>query len=65
MNRAEEWAPFSWYCVNCGNIVTGYRDCRGTIKVECKRCQTAMVRAIKTKKHDIINVYAPKGMEQI
>lgn len=54
MNRVEDWVPFSWHCVNCGNIVTGFRNSRGDIKVECKRCQTAMIRTLKTPKHDII-----------
>lgn len=65
MNRVEEWVPFSWHYVNCGNIVTGFRNSRGDIKVECKRCKTAMIRTLKTSKHDILKVYAPEGMERI
>ena len=65
MNRVEEWVPFSWHCVNCGNIVTGYRNSRGDIKVECRRCRTAMVRTLKAPKQDIIKVYAPEGVERI
>ena len=62
MSLMEDWVPFSWHCVNCGNIITGYKNSRGDIKVECRRCQTVMVRTLKTPNHfhwykteDIIN----------
>ena len=50
---------------DCGTIVTGYKNSRGDIKVECRRCQTVMIRTLKTPKHDIIKAYAPEGMERI
>ena len=60
-----DWVPFSWHCVNCGNIVTGYKNGRGDIKVECRQCHTIMMRTFRTAKSDIIKVYAPKGMVRI
>lgn len=65
MRTAEEWIPFSWYCVNCGKIVTGSRNGTGDIKVVCKRCRTEMVRTLKNRKQDIIKVYVPDGMERM
>lgn len=29
----ENWKPVSWHCLNCGSIVTGYRDSKGTVKL--------------------------------
>lgn len=52
------WTPFSWYCPNCGTIVTGYRSQNGFIKVVCGKCNTTMIRKIMSKKHDTIDVYA-------
>lgn len=57
----NEWQPFSWHCPNCGNLVTGYKSSDGTIKVECNRCYTVMVRTLKNRRHDTIDLFAPKG----
>ena len=65
MIKEEPWVPFSWHCVNCGEIVTGYKNSKGDIKVECRRCKVAMVRTLKTPRCDIIKVYAPAGMKRI
>lgn len=64
MRTAETWVPFSWHCSNCGTIVTGYKNQNGDIKVQCSRCQVVMVRRFKNKKHDTIDLYAPKGQER-
>ncbi len=56
----KNWSPYTWHCSNCGNPVTGYRNNRGTIKVECRKCHCTMVRTIKGKKHDTIEMYAPQ-----
>ncbi len=65
MTNNEDWRPFQWHCSNCGNLVTGYKNEKGDIKVECKRCRTCMVRKLKTKTHDTIEVYAPRGMVHV
>lgn len=64
MRTAEEWIPFSWHCSSCGNVVTGYKNQNGDIKVQCSRCHVVMVRKFRNKKHDTIDVYAPKGQER-
>ena len=63
MSNEDEWRPFSWHCANCGNIVTGFKNAKGDIKVECSRCHTVMVRKIKSRRHDTIDTYAPVGQE--
>lgn len=60
-----EWKPFSWHCVNCGTIVTGYKNSRGDIKVECRTCHAVMVRTIKNAKQDRMNIFAPAGTVHI
>ena len=64
MRIAEEWTPFSWHCSNCGTIVTGYKNAKGDIKVECSRCHVVMVRRIKGRRHDTIDLYAPNYQER-
>lgn len=60
MKGQEVWAPFQWHCSNCGNVVRGVKNQNGMIKVKCNRCQVVMVRKLKTKWHDTIDVYAPE-----
>jgi len=63
--KHEEWIPFTWHCPNCGAKVTGYKNEKGTIKVECRRCYVVMVRSFKGRRHDTIDLYAPKGEERL
>ena len=65
MRTAEEWIPFSWHCPNCGSIVTGYKNQNGDIKVQCGRCKTVMVRRLKNRRHDTIDLFAPEGQERL
>ena len=65
MTKHDEWVPFSWHCPNCGALVTGYKNAQGTIKLECERCRVVMVRSFKGRRHDSIDLYAPKGAERL
>ena len=47
MQHNEEWKPFTWHCSQCGADVTGYKNERGDIKVQCNKCRLVMVRTIK------------------
>lgn len=58
----ESWKIFTWHCSNCGALVQGLKNEKGDIKVECKICHMVMVRKIKSRRHDTIDLYAPKGM---
>lgn len=62
MKEYDEWRPFSWYCANCGHMVTGYKNKKGDIKVECTVCRVVMVRTLKGRRHDSIDLYAPAGV---
>lgn len=61
MQKNDTWRPFSWYCPNCGEISIGYQNASGTIKVECSRCHAVMVRKVMGRRHDRVDIYAPKG----
>lgn len=45
--------------------MTGYKNAQGDIKVECARCHVVMVRKMKGRRHDTIDLYAPKGQERL
>ena len=59
----DTWYPFSWYCPNCGTQLIGFKNAEGMIKVECKRCLAVSVRKVMGRRHNRIDVYAPKGQE--
>ena len=61
----DVWTAFSWHCSNCGTIVTGYKNQNGDIKVQCSRCHVVMVRKLKNRKCDVIELYAPVGQERL
>lgn len=61
MQEKETWRPFSWHCPNCGEISVGYQNASGTIRLECGKCHAVMVRRIMGRRHDRIDIYAPKG----
>ena len=56
---------FSWYCPNCGTQLIGFKNAEGMIKVECKRCLAVSVRKVMGRRHNRIDIYAPKGQETV
>ena len=49
----EDWTIYSWYCPNCET----------QIRVICTKCSAEMVRTVVGRRHDVIDIYAPIGME--
>ena len=53
-----DWTIYSWYCPNCRNGVAGLKNEKNQIKVKCEVCGVEMVRTVKSRRHDVIDVYA-------
>lgn len=64
-NEWKAWETISMYCPNCATLNNGYRDKEGKIKFQCTRCKMVMVRSYKNRRHDIIEVTIPQGMERL
>lgn len=58
-----DWTIYSWYCPNCTNEVAGLKDKKNQIRVTCDKCGTEMVRTVKGRRHDVIDMFAPPGLE--
>ncbi len=56
----NSWRPQKMYCPNCSQAVTGYEGKNGVIKMSCGRCGTALVRKPMGRRHDRIDIYAPR-----
>ena len=54
---------YSWYCPNCRNMVGGLKNEKNQIRVKCEKCRSEMIRTIKSRRHDVIHVYAATGEE--
>ena len=56
-----EWRPVSMYCTNCGELLTGYQNSERMTRIECVRCHSVSVRKQIGRRHNRIDIYAPKG----
>lgn len=59
----EDWTIYSWYCPNCKNEVAGLKNEKNQIKAKCEKCGAKMVRTLKGRRHDVIDIYAPDEEE--
>ena len=50
----------SWFCCNCGTKVNAIRNNEGFYKAKCSRCGSCSVRKVMGRRHDTIEIYAPK-----
>jgi len=57
----EDWTIYSWYCPNCKEEVAGLKNKKNQIRVKCSRCGAEMIRTIKGRRHDVIDIYAPSS----
>ncbi len=62
---SKDWQVRRWFCPNCGELVFGHECKDGTIKTVCPKCAVEMKMEEKGRRHDILNMYAPKGTERI
>lgn len=51
------------YCPNCGQLVSGIRGEDKIARMSCSLCGTVFVSKLKSRRHDSLDVYAPKGAE--
>ena len=65
MNVKYEGISCQWHCPNCGALVQGIKNGDGIAKGECRSCGSSMVRKFMGRRHDRIDVYAPKGQESV
>ena len=60
----QGWIPISWFCVNCGTKVMGFKNKNGVVKSECSKCKTYMVRTYKGRHSREIKVFLPEENEK-
>lgn len=55
----QDWRVYSWYCINCKEEVAGMKNKKNQIRVKCPGCKSRMIRTIISRRHDVIEIYAP------
>lgn len=60
IHHGEEWKPIPWHCLHCGRKIIAYENGKEDMKVSCDKCHTVMVRKIRGRRHDTIEIYAPR-----
>lgn len=59
------WRLKQIYCPNCRHLVNGYESKDGTTRMTCEKCGAVMIRKTMGRRHDRIDLYAPRGQERI
>jgi DNA-directed RNA polymerase subunit M/transcription elongation factor TFIIS len=62
---SKGWQIYRWYCPNCGELVYGYKCKDGSIKTVCPKCAIGMKREATGRRHDVLNLYAPKETKRL
>ena len=57
--KLVDWSVYSWFCPNCRGAVAGMKNEKSQIRAKCTVCGATMIRTIKGRRHDTIDVYAP------
>lgn len=59
------WTQKMIYCPKCGTLNKGYESSDGRIKYECNnpRCRMVMIRSVKGRKHETVDLYNTKKSE--
>jgi predicted RNA-binding Zn-ribbon protein involved in translation (DUF1610 family) len=53
--------PVKVVCHNCHLVQTAWQDENGVTKYQCPKCGAVSVSRIMSRRHVILDIYAPKG----
>ena len=53
------WVPVSWFCVNCGTKVMGFKNKHNKVKAECSKCKIYYVRTYEGRHHRSMKMFYP------
>lgn len=59
----EKWTLSHKICMNCGQPLSGYRNCKGLLKMECPKCGLKMVSKQIGRRRENVDFYSPQGTE--
>ena len=57
----NEWKPTKRLCTNCGQLIVGYRNEKGFVKLQCPKCGLVMVSKRMSRRHERIDITPPSG----
>ena len=57
----DTWKPTRRHCINCGQVLTGYRNENGLVKIQCTRCGWDKVSKRISRRHERRDSTPPDG----
>ena len=61
MTNQMDYTIYSWYCPNCGTLVTGLKNREGDVKAQCGKCRVIMKRRDGSQNRITIEVIPEKS----
>lgn len=55
------WKPTKRLCTNCGQVIIGYRNDKGLVKLQCPKCGLVMVSKRMSRRNERIDITPPPG----
>ena len=59
LTKQDSWQKISWYCPNCGKLLSGQPNAEGVVKATCCTCHAEMAMKVKGRRHNTLEIYAP------
>ena len=60
---SEEWRPVRRHCPNCGKEITGCRNSKGAVRMQCGTCGLILAGKRMSRRHERCDLYVPEGKE--
>lgn len=64
MMLKEDFSSVQIFCPNCGTLNIGQSLENGKHQFRCERCRVMMIRSHHSRRHNTIELIAPKGKKQ-
>lgn len=64
-HQQTSWRLKQIYCPNCRYLVNGFEDKDGITRTSCVKCGSILIRKALSRRHDRIDLYAPRGQERM
>ena len=58
LKKQDNMRIVSWYCPNCGQLISAFPNGEGKVKISCCKCKTRMVLNNKGRRHDTLDLFA-------
>lgn len=62
--QQASWHSKHFYCPNCRHLIDGFEGKDGVTRMICDNCRSVIICKAMGRRHDRIDVYAPRDQEK-